>query len=99
MLLPEKILCRGVQFAFRMAIPILPYREPEILHRVADVIPLLQKEHITSVLLVTDPGVFRQGIPGPLMALLEQAGIHCAVYDQTCPNPTTDNVGRPRPST
>ena len=92
MLLPEKILCRGVQFAFRLAIPILPYREPEILHRVADVIPLLQKKQITSVLLVTDPGVFRQGIPAPLTSLLEQAGIHCAVYDQTCPNPTTDNV-------
>lgn len=92
MLLPTKILCRGVQLAFRLAIPFLPYREPEILHRTEDVIPLLQKQHITSVLLVTDPGVFRQGIPAPLISLLEQAGIHCAVYDRTCPNPTTDNV-------
>lgn len=92
MLLSAKILCRGVQFAFRLAIPVLPYREPVILHRVEDVIPLLQKKQIASVLLVTDPGVFRQGIPAPLIALLEQARIRCAVYSQTCPNPTTDNV-------
>ena len=56
MLLPMTILCRGVQLAFRLAIPFLPYREPEILHKVEDVIPLLQRQHITSVLLVTDPG-------------------------------------------
>lgn len=41
MLLPTKILCRGVRLTFRLAIPILPCREPEILHRTEDVIPLL----------------------------------------------------------
>ena len=38
----KKIYCRGFQFAFKMAIPILPYRDPKEMASV-DEVPLLLK--------------------------------------------------------
>lgn len=87
----KKIYCRTYQFAFRMAIPFLPYREPEIFESIADLEPLLHSLHVTSVLLVTDPFLRSSGATLSLEHLLEENGIHCAVYDKTWTNPTVLN--------
>ena len=77
----EKLYCRIFQGAFRMALPVLPYREPELLNRVDAIPPVLREKGVGRVLLVTDKGVRRAGLTRPLENALKAAGIGCAVYD------------------
>lgn len=84
--------CRTYQAAFRLVLPVLPYREPTILHGVEEVPAALAKEGARSVLLVTDPGIARLGLTKGLEQALSRAGIDCAVFDGTVANPTVANV-------
>ena len=84
--------CRVYQFAFHLALPALPYREPEKLANITDVPLLLQQKKLQSVLLVTDRGLRGAKATAHLEGALYQAGIRCAVYDGTCANPTVHNV-------
>jgi alcohol dehydrogenase len=43
-------------------------------------------------LIVTDKGITGAGITEQLVTLLKDAGIECAVFDETIPNPTDQNV-------
>lgn len=88
----KKIYCRVFQFAFRVAIPFLPYREPKILCSISDIPDLLNQQGIGSVLLVTDPVLRSTGLTRPLEELLHQNNIGCTVYDQTEANPKSHNV-------
>ena len=88
----KKIYCRAFQAAFRLAMPFMPYREPGILNSVAEVTPLLNKLDIHSVLLVTDKMLRQFGSTANLEKYLAEANIKCVVYDETCPNPTVNNV-------
>lgn len=72
--------------------PVLPYRQPEILENLLDVIHVLEKENIQSVLLVTDKGIRNLGLTAQLEQLLAEHQINCTVYDNTHANPTTANV-------
>ena len=87
-----KIGCRTFQLAFRLAIPLLPYREPECFDHIQALPPLLERLGIHTVLLVTDSTLRHAGITAPLEELLEKAGIRCAVFDGTRANPTVHNV-------
>lgn len=80
------------QSALRLVLPILPYREPEILNHTEEILPILKKEQITSVLLITGMHLHQTAAVLNLENSLQQAGIRCAVYDKTCANPTTENV-------
>lgn len=53
----KKVYCRLFQFAFHAVLPILPYREPEILNSISRLPQLLSTKQFRSVLLVTDPGL------------------------------------------
>ena len=88
----KKIYCRTFQAGFRLAMPFMPYREPEILNSVAEVAPLLEKLEVKAVLLVTDNMLRKFGATAKLEKILADANITCAVYDETCPNPTVNNV-------
>ena len=88
----KKAYCRTFQAAFRLAMPFMPYREPEILNSVAEVPSLLKKLGISSVLLVTDKMLRQFGATTNLEKHLGDANIKCVVYDETCPNPTVNNV-------
>lgn len=92
MLLLKKIGCRAVQTVFRAALPILPYREPQVLRFCAELSGVFQKEHIRSVLVVTDKGIVESGLLSPLLEVLEKSGVSYTVYDKTQPNPTVHNV-------
>lgn len=96
MFLGKRIYCRTYQAAFRLAIPLLPYRKPEIVEGFEELIPLLAKKRITSLLLVTDAGIRRAGLTEPLEDLLFRSGIACSVYDKTTANPTVTNVEEAR---
>ena len=80
--------CRTFQTVFRLALPILPYREPVQLDGLEAIPPLLEGQGVRSVLLVTDRSVRGLGLTAPLEGALKDRGIACAVYDGTVPNPT-----------
>ena len=92
----KRIYCRTFQTAFRIAIPLLPYRKPEILSSLKDLPALFNEKEIRSVLLVTDGSIRGLGITKPLEDLLAEKGIKVSVYDKTVANPTTDNVEEAR---
>lgn len=88
----KAIYCRSVQAVLRAALPVLPYREPEVFHSCGELSTVFQKENIRRVLIVTDAGIVRSGIAAQLEAVLDEDDISYAVYDQTRPNPTVVNV-------
>ena len=88
--------CRVFQAAFRLALPVLPYRQPEKLSHVEEVPALLKKLEISAVMIVTDRQIRAYGLTKGLEEGLREAGIRCAVYDGTCTNPTVENVEEAR---
>lgn len=94
--LTKKCYCRSVQMGLHTAMPVLPYRLPTILDSVDALPETLEEEKVSSVLLITDSGIRRCGLTKGLEDLLEKNHIHCAVYDSTVANPTSDNVEQAR---
>lgn len=88
----KKIYCRTYQFVLKAMMPLLPYREPIIFQRYEDVLRVLSRRKISSVLLVTDSGIRSLGLTKTLEEEIVKAGIKLSVYDKTVANPTTDNV-------
>lgn len=88
----SKLFCRVFQIAFRAALPILPYREPKIVPSCSELGDVFKKENSTSVLVVTDAGIVKNGLTNSLENVLKKNKIRYTVYDKTQPNPTVDNV-------
>lgn len=92
MFILKAIFCRIFQGGFRMALPVLPYREPKIISSCSELGKVLSGEKISSVLIVTDKGIVTNGLVEPVKKALESSGISYIVYDDTQPNPTVFNV-------
>lgn len=88
----KRIYCRTFQTVFKLALPILPYREPKILKTNEDTVYALLSQDVSSVLLVTDKGIRGLGLTKLLEETIENSGIKISVYDEVVPNPTTENV-------
>lgn len=88
----KKIYCRIFQTCFRIALPVLPYREPELIDGFENVPAILKKHGISHILLVTDPGVYKLGLTKPLQKELLKSKISCTIYKDTVANPTSANV-------
>ena len=88
----KKIWCRVFQGAFRLALPILPYRDPKILKSINEIPKLLKDKKKSSILIVTDPGVIKCGLIEPILDVLNKVAIKYTVYSDVQPNPTVDNV-------
>ena len=86
----KKIYCRTFQTVFKLAIPLLPYRDPKILNSIEELPDEFKKKHIATVMLVTDAQL--RTLTRPLEDLLPENGIKCIVYDKTRANPTVANV-------
>ena len=92
----KKLWCRTYQTAFRMVIPILPYRQPELYDSLDSMADIVRSRGISRILIVTDQGLVRAGICRMVQEKLEAAGIAYAIYDGTVPNPTIQNVEEAR---
>lgn len=92
----KRIYCRVFQFCFRAALPVLPYREPEILGDMTQLSRILKEKGKSSVLIVTDKGISSLGLTKGLTDALTQEGISYTVYDDTVANPTIRNVEQAR---
>ena len=88
----QHICCRAYQGVFRAALPFLPYREPEILHRCEELPDTLKQQKIKKILIVTDPGIVACGLITKITSVLAKEKISYSVYDQTSANPTVRNV-------
>ncbi len=87
-----KIYCRVFQTIFKLAIPILPYRNPRIINKTADVANELKSNGCNNVLIVTDKTLHELGKIEKLKKALQINNIGYTVYDGTVPNPTVKNV-------
>lgn len=88
----KSVFCRLFQTAFRMALPVLPYREPEIIDACSKLDVVLKKEKISSLLIVTDKGIVKNGLVAPVEQVLQANDIPYSIYEDTLPNPTVYNV-------
>ena len=77
----KKIYCRTFQTCFKLAIPLLPYRDPKILNSIEELPAEFKKRKISTVMLVTDFQL--RTLTRNLEELLPQNGIKCIVYDKT----------------
>jgi len=80
------------QAAFRIALPVLPYRQPDIIPSCAQLSGVFQAEGVKSVLLVTDKGIVNAGLAAQVESVLRADNIPYCIYDDTLPNPTVQNV-------
>ena len=92
----KKAWCRTYQTAFRMAIPFLPYRQPELHDSIDGMAGIVRSRGIKRILIVTDQGLVKAGICRMVQEKLQEAGIGFAIYDKTVPNPTIQNVEEAR---
>ncbi len=88
----KKLYCRVFQKVFRIALPVLPYRNPDILHHVKDISSVLSAKGLHKPLLVADAAVRKLGLTKELEDILEESGQSAVVYDGTQQNPTSAMV-------
>lgn len=87
-----KVGCRIFQKAFRLVIPVLPYREPKIVDDCDDLKEVFEKEKITSLLIVTDQGIIDHGLLQPVEETCKKYFVEYTIYSGVKPNPTVENV-------
>jgi len=92
----KKAFCRIYQAAFHAALPVLPYREPELLASVSGIPALMKKLGKRSAMMITDSFLRSSGVTGELEKQLNESGIKYTIYDRTRPNPTVENVEEAR---
>lgn len=92
----KKLYCRAFQTAFRIALPLLPYRKPEVSGSVEKIPLILQKNNCRAVLIVTDAAIMKLGLTNRLQQALAARQISYYIYDGTVANPTTENVAEAR---
>ena len=88
----KAVFCRIFQAGFRVALPVLPYTEPEIVPSCAKLDAVLKQEKIKGALVVTDKGIVASGLVRHVERALENGGVPYVTYDETLPNPTVRNV-------
>lgn len=92
----KKLWCRTYQTVFRVAIPMMPYREPMVINHLEELGAMFLKRGIHRVLIVTDQGLIKAGVCAILEQSLKDAGVAFAIYSDVVPNPTTMNVEHAR---
>lgn len=91
----NKFYCRVYQNVMKMAMPLMPWRKPELLEgegSLSRLANLIKEKEIENVLVVTDKGLSSLGLMNPLLESMEAEGVRYKVYDKTVPNPTIDNI-------
>lgn len=91
----ETLYYRGYQRMLKTASYAMPWREPELLegeNSLSKLPKLIKDQNIESVLIVTDEGIVAAGLMDNFLNELKSEGIQFAIYDQTVPNPTIENV-------
>ena len=88
----KKLYCRTFQTGLKIALPVLPYRKPEVIGSVKTIPDILKKRKCSHALIITDTGIRNLGLTKRLENVLTKDGIPFCIYDKTVANPTTANV-------
>ncbi len=88
----KKAYCRTYQTVFKLALPFLPYRTPEVVGSVKKLPEIILREKCANVLIITDKQIMNLGLTRRLEKALTDSGIPYTLYDGTVANPTTANV-------
>ncbi len=90
-----KLYCRTFQAVMKVANYFLGYRTPEFIEGPGSIKKLpqmLKDKGAGKVLVVTDNGLLKLGLPDRLLDALKEEGVEYALYSDVSPNPTSDNV-------
>ena len=91
----NKFFCRLFQFIMKIGMYFLPWRKPKLIkgeNAVSKIPELLKQKNISSVLIVTDMGITNRDLHISLVNALSKNNISYAIYDDTVPNPTINNI-------
>ncbi len=88
----KKAYCRVFQTVLWISLPILPYREPEIIKSMRLIPDTIKSHGLTRPIIITDKGIMNLGLVNPLIDALGKANMPYSLYDGTVANPTTKNV-------
>ncbi|MGN1061478.1 MAG: iron-containing alcohol dehydrogenase [Candidatus Coproplasma sp.] len=84
--------CRIFQLVLKIALPILPYKDPKVLDKISDIAAALKQNDKQKPLIVTDKTIRSLSLIAGLENCLKEAGFEYEIYDGVVANPTTDNV-------
>ncbi len=90
-----KLYYRFYQKIMKGLAHVLPWREPKVIKgkgSVRETATILTQKEITRVLIITDQDLESLGLLDELKSSLKSHAIHYALFDQTVPNPTIDNI-------
>ncbi len=85
------VWCRLFQTVFRIAIPLMPYRTPQLIGSCREA-AALAKTKGKRALIVTDKGVNACGLTKPLEEAFAAQNIACEIFDETPANPTVSAI-------
>lgn len=88
----KRIYCRSFQLCMKLALPVLPYKDPKVYKSLSDVVLILEDNKKKKPLVVTDKSLSELGLINLLLDELRNANVEFALYDGTVQNPTTANV-------
>src|SRR5699024_6084573 len=91
----ETLYYRGYQRMLKIASYAMPWREPELLegeNSISKLPKLIKNQNIESVIIVTEEEIVCAEQMYNFLDELKSEGIQYAIYDQTIPNPTIENV-------
>jgi len=90
-----KAYARLYQAVFRLILPRMPWRQPELIKgegSVSSIGSAVKAYGVDRALLVSDPGLVRLGFVDQVREHLEKANVRVVVYDKTQANPTIDQI-------
>ena len=87
-----KIYARIFQTVFKLAIPLLPYKNPEIISKIEDIVKVLKSNNKNNSLIVTDKGIINAGLLNYLINALDNNKISYSLYSEVVSNPTSNIV-------
>lgn len=90
MFLLYKLFARCYQACFKLAIPLLPYRDPIIIHSADDISSIINEG--MKPLIVTDKSIINNHLLEYVTKPLEEKKLAYSIYDGVCPNPTSNVV-------
>ena len=88
----SKFIYRSVHFGFYLIKPFLPYKPPVVLDKIEQITDKLLELKKQTVMLVSDKMVREIGLTKELETSLKNSNINLVIFDEVCPNPTSENV-------
>ncbi len=91
----SKIYCRTFQAVMKIGHYFMGYRMPEYIDgpgSISKMPEFMKAKGANNVLVVTDNGLVKLGLPNGMLKAMEEAGIKYTVFSDIQPNPTSDDV-------